>query len=110
MYIGVMSLCFLKKENVNFFVYKIYPINMTEVKNPLCKYKDIIGKPGEGAHSIRFLGVSIVDVLVTLLAALLISWIFKIHVFYTIIPLFFSGIILHRMFCVNTAIDRLLFG
>ena len=77
--------------------------------NELCKYKDIIGKPGEGAHSFRFLGFSVVDVLVTLLAALLISWIFKISLFYTIIPLFFSGIIVHRMFCVNTAIDRLLF-
>lgn len=82
---------------------------MIEVKNPLCKYKDIIGKPGEGAHSYRFLGVSIVDVLTVLLAAFLISWIFKIPLFYTIIPLFFSGIIVHRMFCVHTAIDRLLF-
>ena len=78
--------------------------------NPLCKYKHIFGKPGEGAHSIRFLNVAVVDVLVTLLAALLISWIYKIHVFYTVIPLFFSGIILHRMFCVNTTIDRLLFS
>jgi len=78
--------------------------------NPLCKYKDIIGKPGEGARSFRFLGIAVLDSLVTLLAALLFSWIYKIHVFYTVIPLFFSGIILHRMFCVDTGIDRLLFS
>ena len=81
---------------------------MTE--NLLCKYKDIIGKPGEGAHAYRFLGISIVDVLTVLLAAFLISWIYKISLFYTIIPLFFSGIIVHRMFCVHTAMDRLLFA
>jgi len=83
---------------------------MSDGERFLCKYKDIIGKPGEGAHSYRFLGVSIVDVLSVLLAAFLISWIYKIHVFYTIIPLFFSGIILHRMFCVNSAMDRFLFS
>ena len=78
--------------------------------NELCKYKDIIGKPREGVRSIRFLGIAVVDSLVTLLAAFLISWIFKISLFYTIIPLFFSGIIIHRMFCVDTGIDRLLFA
>ena len=83
---------------------------MSENQNPLCKYKDIIGKPREGVRSIRFLGIAVVDSLVTLLTALLFSWIYKIHVFYTVIPLFFSGIILHRMFCVDTGIDRLLFS
>ena len=28
---------------------------------PLAKYKDIFGKPNEGAHSSRFLGIAIVD-------------------------------------------------
>jgi len=76
----------------------------------LCKYKDLIGKPGEGAHSYRFLGVSVVDVITVLLAAFLLSWIYKIPLFYTVIPLFFSGIIVHRMFCVHTAVDRFLFS
>ena len=78
--------------------------------NDLCKYKDLIGKPREGVRSIRFLGIAVVDSLVTLLAAFLLSWIYKIPLFYTIIPLFFSGIIVHRMFCVDTGIDRLLFA
>ena len=78
--------------------------------NLLCKYKNIFGKPGEGLHSIRFMGISIFDVIIVLLAALLISYIYKISIFYTIIPIFFSGIIIHRMFCVQTAIDRLLFS
>ena len=83
---------------------------MSDSERFLCKYKDIIGKPREGARSFRFLGIAVLDSLVTLLAALLFSWIYKIHVFYTVIPLFFSGIILHRMFCVDSGIDRLLFS
>jgi hypothetical protein len=84
---------------------------MEEEDNPrlLCKYKYLFGHPGEGIHAIRFLGISIFDVIIVLLAALLVSWVFKIHVYYTIIPFFFSGIIIHRIFCVHTAIDRLLF-
>ena len=32
-----------------------------------CKYKDILGKPGEGIHAIRFANVSIMDVLFTII-------------------------------------------
>jgi len=35
----------------------------------LCKYKDILGKPGEGIHSIRLFNVAIMDVLFTIIGA-----------------------------------------
>lgn len=77
--------------------------------NSLCKYKNIFGKPEEGLHSYRFLNLAIVDVLATLLAAILISRWTKIPMYYTIPGFFLIGIITHRMFCVRTTIDRFLF-
>ena len=75
----------------------------------LCKYKDSLGKPGVGAHSYRFLGIAIVDVILTLIVGALISYAFNISILYTIIVLFILGIILHRLFCVRTTIDKFLF-
>jgi len=75
----------------------------------LCKYKDIIGKPGTGVHKYRFFGIAIVDVVVTIIGAYLIALFFKLHVLYTIIVTFIIGIISHRLFCVRSAVDKLLF-
>jgi hypothetical protein len=76
----------------------------------LCKYKDIFGKPGEGAHSYRLFNIAIVDVLLTILIAYLISVIFSKSFIITTIVLFLLGIISHRIFCVRTTIDKLLFS
>jgi hypothetical protein len=75
----------------------------------LCKYRDIFGKPNTGVHSYRFLGVAIVDVLSTIIGAFLLSWTFKWNVWYTLACLFLLGILLHKLFCVRTTIDKLLF-
>ena len=40
----------------------------------LCKYKNAFGKPDKGLHSYRFLGLAIVDVMLTIIAAILISY------------------------------------
>ena len=77
--------------------------------NPLCKYKNIFGKPGTGLHSIRFMNLAIVDVIFTLLGAILFSYITKISVYYTIPSIFLIGIVVHHAFCVRTTIDKLLF-
>ena len=39
----------------------------------LCKYKDIFGKVGEGAHSVRFFNFAVVDTLLTLVLAYIIN-------------------------------------
>jgi hypothetical protein len=75
----------------------------------LCKYKDIFGKPGTGAHSYRFMNIAIVDVGATLLLAFLISYFTKYKFLNVSIFLFILGIIAHRLFCVRTTIDKFLF-
>jgi hypothetical protein len=76
----------------------------------LCKYKNILGIPGQGPHSYRIFNIAIVDVLLTLILAYIISYIYKISFVKTSITLFILGIILHRIFCVRTTIDKLLFN
>ena len=44
----------------------------------LCKYKNALGEPKKGIHSYRLFGVAIVDVIMTILGAYLISNFFNI--------------------------------
>ena len=76
----------------------------------LCKYKNILGIPGQGPHSYRIFNIAIVDVSLTLILAYIISYIYKISFVKTSITLFILGILLHRLFCVRTTIDKLLFN
>ena len=77
----------------------------------LCPYKDIVGKVGEGAHSYRILNIAIVDVVLTIVAAFIIhSFLPKYSFIAILFVLFLLGIILHRIFCVRTTVDRLLFS
>ena len=76
----------------------------------LCKYKNILGIPGQGPHSYRIFNIAIVDVSLTLILAYIISYIYKISFVKTSITLFILGILLHRVFCVRTTIDKLLFN
>ena len=76
----------------------------------LCKYKNILGVPGQGPHSYRIFNIAIVDVLLTLILAYIISYIYNISFVKTSITLFILGILLHRLFCVRTTIDKLLFN
>jgi hypothetical protein len=75
----------------------------------LCKYKDLLGEPGKGIHSYRIFNIAIADVVLTILVALLISFLAKVSFKWTLLILFLLGIILHRIFCVKTTIDNLIF-
>ena len=75
----------------------------------LCKYRNALGVPGKGAHSVRLGGVAIVDVVLTLVCAYIISYYARASFAWTAAGFFLLGIILHRLFCVRTTIDRLLF-
>jgi len=75
----------------------------------LCKFKDVFGKPNTGLHSIRIFNIAVVDVLMTVLLAYLIANSFHTSFYVTLLVLFIIGIILHRLFCVKTTIDKLLF-
>jgi hypothetical protein len=76
-----------------------------------CKYKDILGKPNTVPHSIRLFNLAIVDILLTIVAAYLIHKFLlpKCNFFLVLLCLFLAGIIIHRMFCVRTTIDKILF-
>jgi hypothetical protein len=77
----------------------------------LCKYKNIFGKVGKGVHSYRIFNIAIVDVILTFLLAFIIQLLLpKYNYYHILILLFILGIILHRMFCVKTTIDKLLFN
>ena len=85
----------------------------------LCQYSNALGEPGKGIHSYRVFNIAIFDVLFTLLAAGasffilvrlgLISNSIKSFII-SLLTWFVAGIMLHRLFCVNTTINKFLFG
>lgn len=88
----------------------------------LCKYKDALGKPGEGVHEWRVLkssfpkGLAGADILMTAGAAVLLTWAgaFRqtsggnslIAFLIVFIILMVVAIGLHRAFCVDTAFNN----
>jgi hypothetical protein len=75
----------------------------------LCKYKNLFGKPGEGLRKYRILDIAIYDTAVVIIIGLLISYFTGYNIWLTLAVLFISGIIAHRLFCVRTGVDKLLF-
>lgn len=75
----------------------------------LCPYRNIFGRVGEGAHSYRIFDIAIVDVLFTVLGAYLLHRLFSVSFGMMVVSLFLIGIITHRLFCVRTTVDRVLF-
>lgn len=73
------------------------------------KYKDIFGKPNEGAHSYRIFDIAIVDVISTIIVGIIISYFGHYKLWKVLAILFLAGILLHRLFCVRTTIDKWLF-
>jgi hypothetical protein len=76
----------------------------------LCKYKNALGIPNEGVHKYRIFNIAIVDVILTIIFAAIISYSFNINFLSTLVILFLLGIIMHRIFCVRTTVDKLLFS
>jgi hypothetical protein len=75
----------------------------------LCKYKDVFGRPKEGAHALRVFDVAIVDVVLTLVFAAAVSMYFHVPAWQCALGLFALGIVAHRAFCVRTTVDKWLF-
>lgn len=75
----------------------------------LCKYKDAFGKIGTGIHSYRIFDIAILDFGVTAIVAYIITLITGVKFIYSTVGLFVLGIFVHRLFCVRTTIDKLLF-
>ena len=81
----------------------------------LCKYKNIFGEVNTGIHTVRIFNIAIFDVLGTIIVGILLQFfLLRIFSFYidltlVLVVLFALGILLHRLFCVRTTIDKLLF-
>lgn len=76
----------------------------------LCYYNNIFGIPKEGLHKYRLFNIAIVDVILTILVALIITYFFNLNFINILLILFIIGIILHKLFCVNTTINNLIFN
>ena len=68
----------------------------------LSKYKNIFGPPGKGVHQYKFKGTAIVDYLVTILLAFLLTYFTDIPLVITTIGLLIVGIILHYLFGIRS--------
>jgi len=78
-----------------------------------CKYKNMLGKPNEGIRKrYRIFDISIIDVIATIILALAIKFFLAHDVSFIaiLISCFIAGILIHRMFCVKTKIDKIIFS
>lgn len=85
----------------------------------LCVYRNALGAPRIGIHAARMPGdIARNDTIMTIAASLILTIIvmkasntrsfFRLWAI-IIVWLFLTGIVLHRLFCVRTTIDRFLF-
>jgi len=71
----------------------------------LCPYKYLFGKPGTWVHSYRFLDTAIVDYIVSIMIAMVITKFTKIPLVLTTIGVLLLGIVLHLLFCLKTGTE-----
>lgn len=80
----------------------------------LCKHRWVFGKEGEGAHSLRLFDLAVVDVAFTLAGAALFAAgtgrFTGPRFAAAAAALFLLGIALHRLFCVNSTVNKAIFG
>lgn len=79
----------------------------------LCQYANIFGKPKEGAHKTRVLGLAAVDLIATVVLAIVVTALLKCKM--SQVPVVFAllwvlGILLHKLFCVDTPVTKFIFG
>ena len=75
-----------------------------------CKYKDLFGEPKDGLRKYRIFDIAIYDTTVVLLIGAVFAWFTKVNIWTVWLVLFLSGILVHRLFCVRTGVDKLLFS
>jgi hypothetical protein len=69
-----------------------------------CEYKDIAGRPGEGFHSTRFMGIAVFDTVGTILVVWALAKYMKWPFWTSLLIAFIIGEIAHWYFCVDTAL------
>ena len=75
-----------------------------------CQYKNIFGQPGQGFHNHFGTPVAIGDLVATMGIAYFISRRYKYPYLKTFAGTMLVAITVHKMFCVDTALNNFLFG
>ena len=75
----------------------------------LCRHKNIFGAPGTGAHAYRLFDIAVVDVVGTIVIGWCLAYFAGWSVWKTLAGAFLLGILFHRLFCVRTTVDKLIF-
>jgi len=78
----------------------------SEVKKDL---DNVIGVPNVGIHSYRIFNVAYMDVIVVLIGSILLAWLMNWSYMKTIVGMFILGIVVHRVLCVSSTVDKTLF-
>ena len=78
-----------------------------------CPYKNLFGIPNQGVHEERLFksykgGFALVDILLTIAAALIMTAVFKYSFWKILVILIIISIVLHYMFCIPTLTNKLL--
>jgi hypothetical protein len=74
-----------------------------------CEYKDLFGKPREGVHKYRIpiLDLALIDVIMTIFGAYLISRYTRYNRFWKVLfIMWIISIIMHTLFCVETSVQK----
>lgn len=87
------------------------------MSNNLCRFQNVFGESGKGFHKYRVFNIAAFDFLGTILLAAIVFYVAvpkNMQTFKTftivLVSMFLLGVICHRLFCVQTTIDKLLFG
>lgn len=75
-----------------------------------CNHKNIFGLPKKGFHEERLFGFARNDIIGTIIISYFISKILKITLLNSLLYCLLFAIIIHKLFCVDTALNSLLFN
>ena len=71
-----------------------------------CDYKNIFGEPNKGIRQkLRLLNISIIDFVLMIIFGLVLAKIFKLKNWSGIGISFLTGLVAHKIFCVDTTVD-----
>ena len=73
-----------------------------------CPYANILGTPGQGIHANRIMGLSLNDILLTIIGAAITSYFAQIHFWFSLTVWFITGEVLHYVFGTDTAFLRMI--
>jgi hypothetical protein len=68
-----------------------------------CPYKHILGIPEKGFHATRLFGLALNDTLGTIVLAFILTYIYEVPLWKSLIGMFVLGELLHYLFGVQTA-------